>query len=68
MKKKIKVWKHLKIEIERVVEQSTEKGMTENKTLYFLVNAKYSDGRGVGFRADTPTQCWANLMKEVVLF
>lgn len=68
MKKKIKTWEHLRIDIEKVVEQTTDKGITENKTLYFLVNAKYSDGRGVGFRANTPIGCWANLMQEVVLY
>ena len=67
MKKKIKVWKHLKIDIERVVEQSIKKGNVEQKTLYYLVNAKYSDGRGVGFRADTPVKCWVKLMDEIYL-
>ena len=67
MKKKIKVWKDLKITIERVVEQTTEKGTTENADLFYLINAKYSDGRGVGFRANTPTQVWAKLMQEVYL-
>ena len=68
MKKKIKVWKYLKIDIERIVEQTTEKGFTENKTIYFLINAKYSDGRGIGFRADTPVECWSKLMHEVRLY
>lgn len=68
MKKKIKTWKYLTIHIEKVVEQTTDKGITENKTLYFFVNAKYSNGRGIGFRADTPVGCWAKLMQEVVLY
>lgn len=68
MKKKIKTWKHIRIDIERVVEQTTDKGITENRTLSFLVNAKYSDGRCIGFRAYTPIVCWAKLMQEVVLY
>lgn len=68
MRKKIKTWKHLRIKIEKIVEQTTDKGITENKTLYFLVNAQYSDGRGVGFRANSPIECWTKLMQEVVLY
>jgi hypothetical protein len=67
MKKKIKVWKDVKITIERVVEQTVEGGVTDNNTLYYLINAKYSDGRGVGFRADTPIDVWSKLMHEVFL-
>lgn len=67
MKKKIKVWKTLTVDIERVVEQTIDKGCTENKILYYLVNAKYSSGHGVGFRADTALRCWSMLMQEVCL-
>ena len=67
MKKKIKVWKDIEINIERVVEQTTDKGLTKNETLYYLINAKYSDGRGVGFRANTPIDAWAMMMKEIYL-
>ena len=67
MKKKIKVWKHVTIKIERVVEQTTEGAMTENKDLYYLVNANYSDGRGIGFRSNTPLMAWSELMQRVSL-
>jgi len=65
--KKVKVWKDVNIQIERVVEQTIDKSLTKNKTLYYLVNAKYSDGRGIGFRADTPLGVWSELMNEVHL-
>jgi hypothetical protein len=68
MKKKVKVWKHLRIDIERVVEQTTDNGVTENKTLHYLINAMYSGKQGVGFRADTPIECWSKLMHEVNLY
>ena len=67
IKKKIKVWKDLRIDIERIVEETTQDGITDYKTLYYLVNAKYSDGRGVGFRANTQIECWIKLMQGVDL-
>jgi len=67
MKKKIKVWKDVKITIERVVEQTTDGAVTDNNTLYYLINAKCSDGRGIGFRADTPISAWSKMMQEIYL-
>jgi len=67
MKKKVKIWKDVTITIERVIEQTTEKEFIENKTLYYLINAKYSDGREIGFRADTPLKVWSMLMQEIYL-
>jgi len=67
MKKKINIWKDLRIDIERIVETTESEGLTESKTMFYLINAKYSDGRGIGFRANTPTLAWAKLMQEVVL-
>jgi len=67
MKKKIKVWKDVKITIERVVEQTTDKDTTDNQDLFYLINAKYSDGRGIGFRANSPTDVWAKMMQEIYL-
>jgi len=67
MKKKIKIWKDIKITIERIVEQTETEGMTESKTLYYLINATYSDGRGIGFRANSPTDVWAKMMQEIYL-
>ena len=67
MKIKNKLCRPTVISIETMIEQKTEKGCTENKTLYWLVNVKYSYGRGLVFRANSPLQLWANLMTEVYL-
>ena len=67
MKKKIKTWKYLTIKIEKVVEITKDKETTEHKNLYWLVNATYQGGGGIGFRANTEIDCWAKLMQEVYL-
>jgi hypothetical protein len=65
MKIKNKTWKTITIIIERVVEQRTEKGMTENNTLFYLINARTPEGRGVGFRANSPLDAWSKMMQEI---
>ena len=68
MRVKNKTWKMLTITIEKVVEQKTEKGATENKTLFYLINSRTPSGTGVGFRANTPIEAWSKMMQEIGLY
>lgn len=67
MKLKHKTWKSVTITIERVVEEKKDGAITENRTMYYLLHARYPHGSAIGFRADSPIECWAKLMQEVHL-
>ena len=64
---KDKTWPVANIKIRRVVAQTKANGWTKNKTLFWLVDVRYSYGRGIGFRADTPAEVWRGIKKEVGL-
>ena len=67
MKLRNKTWKSVTITIERVVEEKVEGAVTSNRTLYYLLHARYPHGSAIGFRADSPIECWVKLMQEVNL-
>jgi len=67
MKLKHKTWKSVTITIERVFDETKDGAVTSNRTLYYLLHARYPHGSATGFRADSPIECWAKLMQEVTL-